>query len=440
MSSKKQSKQTPSRREFLKTTAATATAATALGSLPAVHASSGDVIRVGLVGCGGRGTGAATQCLNSDPNVKLWCVADAFEDPGHADTNRPRPRDTLATRINQFKQRFGDRVDVPNERRFVGLDAYRQVIANSDLVILATPPGFRPMHIQAVIQAGKHLFTEKPVAVDGPGVRTVLAMFEEANRRNLCVVAGLQRHYQAGYVHSMERIHGGQLGTITSARCYWNQGSLWHDPRTPGMRDLEWQIRNWLYFTWLSGDHICEQHVHNLDVMNWALQAHPTRCVGMGGRQVRTGPEFGNIFDHFAVEYEYPNDVHVQSMCRQIPGCENNVSESVTGTRGSWASSNYRITGENPWSFNRRNQAETDPYQKEHDVLLSCIREGKKINNLRYVAESTLTAIMGRMSTYTGRAVTWQQALESTQTLMPPNLAWNMTLPVPPVAMPGQRA
>jgi len=296
------------------------------------------------------------------------------------------------------------------------------------------------MHIQAVIQAGKNLFTEKPVAVDGPGVRTVLAAYEEANRRGLKVVAGLQRHYQAGYVHSMERIHGGQLGTITSARCYWNQGGLWHATRTPQMTDLEWQIRNWLYFTWLSGDHICEQHVHNLDVINWATQAHPVRCVGMGGRQARTGQEFGHIYDHFTVDYEYPNDVHVLSMCRQIVGTAGNVSEAVTGTKGSWTSSNYRITGENPWSYPRGNRAEVDPYQKEHDVLITCIRENKPINNLRYVAESTLTAIMGRMSAYTGQAVTWQQALTSTESLMPPNLAWDMTLPIPPVAIPGQRA
>jgi len=437
MSSKQQPKQTPSRREFLKATAATATAATALGGLPAVHAQGGDMVRVGLVGCGGRGSGAAQQCLTTGQNVKLWCVADAFQTPGQQPTNA---RNNLTARVNGFRQRFPDRVDVPNERQFVGLDAYRQVIANSDLVILATPPGFRPMHIQAVIQAGKNLFTEKPVAVDGPGVRTVLAAYEEANRRGLKVVAGLQRHYQAGYVHSMERIHGGQLGTITSARCYWNQGGLWHATRTPQMTDLEWQIRNWLYFTWLSGDHICEQHVHNLDVINWATQAHPVRCVGMGGRQARTGQEFGHIYDHFTVDYEYPNDVHVLSMCRQIVGTAGNVSEAVTGTKGSWTSSNYRITGENPWSYPRGNRAEVDPYQKEHDVLITCIRENKPINNLRYVAESTLTAIMGRMSAYTGQAVTWQQALTSTESLMPPNLAWDMTLPIPPVAIPGQRA
>jgi myo-inositol 2-dehydrogenase / D-chiro-inositol 1-dehydrogenase len=422
MSRKQPSKQTPSRREFLKKSAATATAATAFVGLPAVHASSGDMIRVGLVGCGGRGTGAAQQCVRGGQNVKLWAVGDAF--PNRANTA-----------LQTLRRQVADRVEVPNERIFIGLDAYQHVIASCDLVILATPPGFRPGHIQAVIQANKHLFTEKPVAVDGPGVRTVLAMQQEAERRNLCVVAGLQRRYQTGYLRSMEKIHGGDLGTITSGRCYWNQGSLWNTARTPEMKDLEWQIRNWLYFTWLSGDHICEQHVHNLDVINWATQQHPVRCLGMGGRQARTGPEFGHIYDHFTVEYEYPNDVHVMSMCRQIQGATGNVSEAVTGTKGAWTSSDYRIRGENAWNFNR--QGDNEPYQAEHVALISAIREGRKINNLRYVAESTLTAIMGRMSAYTGQAVTWDQALNSTENLMPPNLSWDMTLPVPPVAIPG---
>jgi predicted dehydrogenase len=268
-------------------------------------------------------------------------------------------------------------------------------------------------------------------------------MHEEAERRGLCVVSGLQRHHQTGYQMSMQKIHGGAIGTITSGRCYWNQGGLWSEPRTAQMRDLEWQVRNWLYFTWLSGDHIVEQHVHNIDVINWAIRAHPVRCVGMGGRQARTAPQFGHIYDHFCIDFEYPNDVHVLSMCRQTPGAAGNVSEAVTGTRGTWTSrdnpadpNNYRIRGENEWSFNR--QRDNDPYQKEHDYLQHCIRTGRRVNDLRMVAESTLTAIMGRMSAYTGRAVTWQEALNSTQNLMPANVAWDMTLPVPAVAIPGR--
>jgi predicted dehydrogenase len=418
------------RRQFLQTSAAATAAVTVAVGLPAVHASSDDTIRVGLVGCGDRGTGAAEQCVRGGPNVKLVAMGDAFQD-------------RLDSSLVRLQRQVADRVEVPANRKFIGLDAYQNVIANCDLVILATPPGFRPVHLKAAVEAGKHIFTEKPVAVDGPGVRAVLALEEEANRKNLCVVAGLQRHYQTGYLESMERIHRGDLGTITSARCYWNQGRLWNKERTAQMRDVEWQIRNWLYFAWLSGDHICEQHVHNLDVINWALQAHPARCVGMGGRQVRTGPEFGHIFDHFAVDYEYPNNVKVMSMCRQIEGCVGNVSENVTGTKGTWSSRDtpgdptfYRVRGENAWTFNR--SGDNQPYQQEHVALISAIRENRRINNLRYVAESTLTAIMGRTACYTGRQVTWEDALNSPATLMPQNLAFDMSLPVPPVPVPGR--
>jgi predicted dehydrogenase len=418
-----------SRRDFLKTSAVVGTGALAanLGMLSNVHAqNNNDTIRVGLVGCGGRGTGAATQSLQASPHTRLVAMGDAFQDR----------LNSCRTRLMNDRQ-VAARVDVPNDRCFVGLDAYQQVIANCDLVILATPPGFRPSQIRAAVMARKHIFTEKPVAVDGPGIRAVLQAYEDANRQRLSIVAGTQRRYQTGYLESMRRIHGGDIGTISSARCYWNQGSLWHRARDQGMRDLEWQVRNWLYFTWLSGDHIVEQHVHNLDVVNWALgNSHPVRAVGMGGRQVRTGPEFGHIFDHFAINYEYPEGVHVLSMCRQIAGCENNVSEAVTGTRGTWTSTGYRITGERAWSF-PRNQ-DNQPYVQEHVALIESIRNGRPINDLKNVAESTLTAIMGRMSAYTGKAVTWEQAMQSQQNLVPERLAWDMNLPVPPVAVPGR--
>jgi myo-inositol 2-dehydrogenase/D-chiro-inositol 1-dehydrogenase len=429
MGDRSQGPKPSTRRDFLKNSTAVGGAALAanLGLLANVHADGNDVIRVGLVGCGGRGSGAASQCLRGGPNVRLVAMGDTF-------------RDRLQGSLNGLMRDEGIRgnIDVPEARQFVGLDAYQHVINACDLVILATPPGFRPIHIRAVINANKHLFTEKPVAVDGPGIRMVLAAYEEANRRRLSVVAGTQRRYQTGYLESMRRIHGGDIGTITSARCYWNQGGLWHRSRENGWSDLEWQLRNWLYFTWLSGDHIVEQHVHNLDVMNWAIRSHPIRAVGMGGRQVRTGPEFGHIFDHFAIDYEYPNDVHVLSMCRQINGCENNVSEAVTGTRGSWRSAGYVITGEQPWRLARGQ--DNDPYQQEHVELIRSIRNGRPINDLRNVAESTLTAIMGRMSAYTGRAVTWDQALHSEEKLMPDRLDMSMSLPVPPVAVPGQTA
>lgn len=423
-----------SRREFLAATtvAGAATLAAGLGAARNVHAQGNDVLKVGLIGCGGRGTGAAEQCVNAGPNVKLWAIGDAFQDRVNSAYNQ-------LTRNDQLRAR----VDVPEARRFVGLDAYQQVInAGVDIVILATPPGLRPTHLQAAVNANKHVFTEKPVAVDGPGVRTCLSVYALANQRNLNIVAGTQRRYQTGYIESMQRIHNNALGTLTSARCYWNQGSLWHRARTPQMSDLEWQLRNWLYFTWLSGDHICEQHIHNLDVINWATRAHPIKAVGMGGRQVRTGAEFGHIFDHFAIEFEYPNGMILTSWCRQQPNCANNISEAVTGTLGTWTAAGspsspnaYRITGQNAWS-RPRNQ-DNAPYQEEHNRLIGAIRGGQRINDLQAVAESTLTAIMGRMAAYTGQTVTWDQAMNSTQNLVPQNLNWNMNLPVPPVAMPG---
>jgi predicted dehydrogenase len=422
------------RRDFLTTTAAVGAAAVAtnLGVLSNVHAGGNDLIKVGLVGCGGRGTGAAQQCVHGGPNVKLWAMGDAFRD---------RLEDSHRNLSGQRGMR--ERMDVPPARRFAGIDAYQQVLNNCDLVILATPPGFRPFHIEAAVRARKHIFTEKPVAVDGAGVRRVLAAYEEANRRNLCVVAGTQRRYQTGYLESMRRIHGGDLGELTSATCYWNQGGLWHRDRTPQMSDLEWQIRNWLYFTWLSGDHICEQHIHNLDVINWATRSHPVKATGVGGRQVRTGPQFGMIFDHFCIDYIYPSGMHLLSMCRQIDGCSNDVSEAVVGTRGKWHSPNpaqpnrYEITGERPWNLSQRR--DNDPYQEEHIELIRRIRNNQQINTLRDVAESTLTAILGRMAAYSGADVTWEQALAS-ETTMPQNLNWNMNLPVAPVAMPGRRA
>ncbi|MBI3407970.1 MAG: Gfo/Idh/MocA family oxidoreductase [Planctomycetes bacterium] len=416
-----------SRRDFLKSSAlAGGVLAANMSMLANVHAQDNEnPIRVGLIGCGGRGTGAAEQCLRGGRNVRLVAMGDAFRDRA----------ESARTRLRQVEG-VGDNVQVTDDNLFIGLNAYQDVLRNCDLAILATPPGFRPTHLRAAVAARKHIFTEKPVAVDGPGFRICMAAFEEANRNRLSIVAGTQRRYQTGYIESMQRIHNGDLGTITSARCYWNQGALWHRARTESMTDLEWQIRNWLYFTWLSGDHICEQHVHNLDVMNWALgNSHPTRCVGLGGRQVRTQPHFGHIFDHFAVDYEYPNGVRVMSMCRQIANCTDNISEAVTGTRGNWTSHEYRITGEREWSFPRRQ--DNNPYQQEHVALIESIRNNRPINDLKNVAESSLTAVMGRMACYTGQAVTWEQAMNSQQNTMPERLSWDMELPVPPVAVPG---
>ncbi len=415
-----------SRRDFLKASSALAAAGAAGGSLamPAnAHAQGSDVIKVGLVGCGGRGTGAAEQSITASTNIKLHAMGDLFKD--HLDNSY------------NLLAKFGDKIDVADDRKFLGFDAYKQVIDSGvDLVILATPPGFRPKHIAAVIAAGKNLFCEKPVAVDGPGIRMVLKAAEEAKAKKLAVVAGTQRRHQAGYIEVMKRIRDGAIGDVVGGRCYWNQGGLWSVKREPGMSDMEYQLRNWLYYTWLSGDHICEQHVHNLDVMNWAMDAHPVRCVGMGGRQVRTAPIWGNIFDHFAVEYEYPKNVFVASQCRQIDGCDGNISEAVVGAKGSFNlnSGSYRQIG---GTGERIRVREKNPYEQEHIDLIDSIRSGNPLNELTTVAESTLTAIMGRMSAYTGKAVTWEQALNSTLDLTPPSMTMG-PYPCPPVAVPGE--
>lgn len=412
-----------SRREFLRGSAASALLVGAMGLTQGVFAQGSDTIRVGVIGCGGRGTGAALDCINSSPGVKIVALGDLFPDRLE----------------NCFKRLTGDdkikdRVDITPERCFTGFDNYEKVIASGvDMVILAAPPGFRPVHFKAAVEAGKHVFMEKPVAVDGPGVRTVLSAGEVAKQKKLGVVAGTQRRHQLPYVETMKRIHDGAIGEIVAAQCYWNMGGLWNRGREPQWTDMEWQIRNWLYFTWLSGDHIVEQHVHNLDVVNWAMRAHPVKCVGMGGRQVRTDPAYGHIFDHFCVDYEYPNGVHVMSMCRQIDGCAGNVSERVVGTKGT-SSCNGSIQGPNAWKYEGPTPS---PYVQEHADLIASIRAGNPLNETQQIAESCLTAIMGRMSAYTGQEVTWEQAMNSMEVLMPAKLEFG-PLPVPPVAVPGK--
>jgi predicted dehydrogenase len=275
--------------------------------------------------------------------------------------------------------------------------------------------------------------------VDGPGIRSVLKTYEDAKKKGLHVVAGTQRRHQLGYLETMKRIHGGEIGNIVAGRCYWNQGILWFFKREKDWSDLTYQMRNWYNFTWLCGDHIVEQHVHNIDVINWAIGANPVRAVGMGGRQrsVANPQDYGHIFDHFAVDYEYPNDVHIMSMCRQISGCANSISEAVAGTKGTCQVNGYAINGKRVVSRQQTDDAR-DPYVQEHTDLIASIRADKPLNELQTVAESTLTAIMGRMSTYTGKAITWDQAKNSEEVLMPGNLDWAMKLPEPPVAIPGK--
>ena len=313
------------RRDFIRTASA-ASVATLAASFPGsggLFAAGSDAIRIGIIGAGGRGTGAAIDAVNSSPGVEIVAVYDAFQD---------RVDKSLQT----LREKVPAAVKVKPEHCFTGLDGYKKLLAIKDInyIVTAAPPGFRPLHLQAAVEAGKNVFIEKPVAVDPVGVRSVIASSALAAEKGLAIVAGTQRRHQTRYLETMRRIHDGAIGEVVGGQCYWNQGDLWVIKKTPAMSEMEWQCRNWLYFSWISGDHIVEQHVHNLDVVNWALGAMPVKVMGMGGRRGPDGPEYGNIFDHFAVEFEYPNGARVMSMCRQTPGCADRVEEKIVGTKG----------------------------------------------------------------------------------------------------------
>ena len=417
------------RRDFVKATAIVAGGAIPLGMVAtSAYGAGSDQLKAGLIGCGGRGTGAAFNILQASDQVRLVALADVFRDR----------LDGCGTNLLSETHANRDQVQLIDDRCYVGFDAYQQLVnSDVDLVLLATPPHFRPMQFEAAINAGKHVFMEKPVAVDPTGIRKVIASAAEADRKNLSVVAGTQRRHEARYLALMQRIHGGKIGDIISARCYWNQCGLWVKEQRPAWSDMEWQIRNWLYFTWLSGDHIVEQHVHNLDVCNWAIGSHPIKCAGMGGRQVRTAPKYGHIFDHFAIEYEYPNGVVMHSYCRQIDGCTVQVAEAIHGSTGrTWSGSGRaEILGQRPWRFDAQNP---NPYVVEHnDLIASITNDGPHLNEAKRVAESTLTAIMGRLSAYTGQEITWDKALNSQLDLSPPAYEFS-SLPTPEVAVPGR--
>jgi myo-inositol 2-dehydrogenase / D-chiro-inositol 1-dehydrogenase len=425
----------PTRRDFIKTSTVAAGAALAANLVPSnLYAAGDDEIKVGLIGCGGRGTGAIDNVLHSARNVRIVALADAFQDRADGCERR-------ANELGQQKEvaDLGNKVDVKG-RVFVGLNAYEDLLkTDCNYVMLATPPGFRPIHLAAAVAAGKNVFTEKPVAVDGPGIRSVLDTYEKANDKKLAIVAGTQRRHQLGYLETIKQLHDGAIGDIVGGRCYWNMEVLWCKPREKQWGDLEYQMRNWYNFTWICGDHIVEQHVHNLDVINWVIGKTPISAAGMGGRQrsVPNPQDFGNIFDHFAVDYEYPGGVHVLSECRQITGCWNSVSEAVVGTKGMCQVNDYKINGARILSRDQDKRA-VDPYIQEHSDLIASIRSGKPLNELKTVAESTMTAILGRMTTYTGEHLTWDKAINSKEELMPKDLGWKMTLAEPPVAMPGK--
>ncbi len=426
-------KELMSRRDFLKASAAVSGAALLVGGAPFVHAAGSDRLRVGLIGPGGRGTGAARDCMESAQGVELYSIGDLFKDQAEWAFNDLK--DGHKWGRDEAPGLPKEKFNVSQDRVFYGWDAYEKVINSGvDIVILATPPHFRPRHLEAAVKAGKHVFMEKPVAVDPAGVRSVIASSALADKRGLTIVAGTQRRHQASYVDVVKRITDGAIGELVAAQAYWIGSELWHKERQPEWTDMEYQIRNWLYYEWLSGDHIVEQHVHNLDIINWCFGGPPVKCIGMGGRQTRIEQKYGNIFDHFAVEYEYANGARVLSMCRQEEGASDRVSERVVGTRGVadpgwgyWGEKEYKYEGE--WR---------NPYVQEHADLIESIRKSKPLNEAKRVAESTMTAIIGRMSAYTGRELKYAWALNSsTLDLTPPEYKFGPA-PAVEVAVPGQ--
>jgi predicted dehydrogenase len=426
--SAKGSRQT--RRDFLKTGALAATGTLAGFSVVRnAWGQNADPIRVGLVGCGGRGTGAAEQILKAGPNVHLVALADLYQDrlekclKNLSDPNR--------------KDGALKGCDVTKDRCFTGFDSYKELINSGvDLVLLATPPGFRPLHFAACVEAGKHVFAEKPVAVDPAGVRQFIATGELAQKKGLAVMAGTQRRHDPAFIQAVKRVQDGQIGEILAGRCYYNTGFLWKYERQPGWSDMEWQTRNWYYFTWLSGDHIVEQHVHDIDNVNWLLGL-PEKCLAVGGRAVRTEPLYGNIYDHFACDYDYGDGLQVISMCRQWGNTDMKVAVEMVGTKGTAVmeqDGRLYITGENRWIYRERR---LDSRQQEQVDLVEGIRSGNLPNDSRRIAESTLTAIMGREAAYSGQVVEWEQIMSAKQDLVPKKFEFG-PLPMRPLPRPGE--
>jgi len=364
--------------------------------------------------------------MKADKDVKLVAMADVFADRVQASRKR-------------LEAVGGESFAVDDDHCFAGIDAYKRLLECSvDVVLLATPPHFRPAHLKATVEAGKHVFAEKPVAVDAPGVRSVMTTCAVAREKGLSIVSGLMLRYSTAMREMMGRIHGGGIGGITALQCNYNIGGLWLRVRQDEWSDMEWQLRNWYYFTWLSGDHNVEQHVHGLDLMSWAMQdQYPKQCFGLGGRQARTAPEYGHIFDHHAVCYEFEGGVRCFSYCRQQPGTAADTSHLVFGQTSTANLSKHTTTGETTWRYSRARGGPRDvPYQQEQDALFASIRSAEPIKNGEYMAKSTLMAIMGRMATYTGQVVTWDQAWNSEEDLTPPTYEFG-PMPVPPVAIPG---
>ena len=391
----------------------------AVAAMPAVHGQSpsSDVIRIGLIGAGGRGTGALQQTLSvPGSNVKLTAVADAFDD---------RIKGALKA-VENMK----DKVECPEERQFKGLDGYKQVLDHCDLVILATPPGFRPFHFDAAIKAGKHVFMEKPVCVDAFGAEVCLAAAKVADEKKLKVVVGLQRRYDRKYRETIQKIREGLAGEIIGGQVYWNGGGIWYRGRKPDTTEMQFQVHNWYHFNWLCGDHIAEQHVHNIDIANWVLDRLPESAYGVGGRQNRVPGQPSEIYDHHAVNFVYPGGVRIASQCRQFPGGDGRVNEEFQGSKA------YVKIGEITdykgnvlWKFEGKSD---NPYQVEHDELHDAIRNDKPLNNAYYGTTSSFSSVLGRTATYTGKQVGYADLLKSNFRTMPEKLSWDAEPPVKP--------
>jgi len=431
-----------SRRDFIKKTSLIGSSLAAFPFVTQaghVNTSVDDSIKIALIGCGGRGTGAAMQALSTKQNVKLVAMADAFRDrldSCYKELNDPNNEDGNVSQ----------RVAVPEENKFVGFDGYKKAMALADVVILTTPPGFRPIHFEEAVNQGKQIFMEKPVATDPAGIKRVLDAAVIARQKKLNVVVGLQRHYQNSYRELFKKYKEGLIGEITSAQAWWNNEGVWMNPRKYNQTEMEYQMRNWYYFNWLCGDHIVEQHIHNIDVINWFKEGYPVKAQGMGGREVRKGKDYGEIFDHHYVEFHYADGSILNSQCRHIKGTMSKVDELIVGTKGSIYAGAANIVdrkGKVLYQYDR--SKENNPYQTEHDELFAAIAKKEyKFDDTERGAKSTMTAILGRLVTYTGQVIEFDKALNSGMTIMPTKFDFNALPPLLPnadgnypVAIPG---
>ncbi len=421
-----------SRRDFL--TYSTAAVAASTLATSGVYAAGGDTIKIGLIGAGGRGRGAAINALRADPNVKLTAICDAFED---------RLQDGLKYILKD--KVAGPKVAVTPEMCFTGFDGYKKVLESGvDVVLLCTPPGFRPMHVDAAVKAGKHIFCEKPVAVDAPGVRSIIESAREASRKKINFCSGYCYRYDYAKRETVKRIHDGAIGKPLALHSTYNTGPIWHRGNDPKWSQMEYQMRNWYYFTWLSGDHIVEQACHNMDKARWLLKDEvPVSAVGHGGRQQRTDPKYGHIFDHFAIVYDFANGAKVFHYCRQQDKCANENFDYLIGSEGSAAlnadglagMNAHEIKGPKAWEWPEKHDFGA-MYQNEHNELFAAIRKGAILNDGENAAKSSMMAIMGRMVAYTGKRLTWEQVINSKENLLPEKLEWG-NIAMPAIAVPG---